>query len=252
RTLLARPLKLSFAASEEAGAFAVPNRDTEIEDEEVQAGILDLVATPDNGHLGFETTTSLNFNAVEVAKVEPGTWAQRMRIRLGDHLLSIDGTAVGAFAGTSLKEAISSRARPMRLRFRRQGSNGLDEDQRRLDVLATEADVELGFLTTGQPPSEVLLSKVIPGSWAAVRGLQEKDELAAVAGQPVASLSGAGLLRYLQSVRPLRLRFNLAPGGPLARQVASASSAAKPKAEAKPEKEPTPKDEKEAEKEPEA
>lgn len=32
-------------------------------------------------------------------------------------------------------------------------------------------------------------------------GAEEKDELAAVAGQPVASLSGAGLLRYLQSAR---------------------------------------------------
>lgn len=99
---------------------------------------------------------------------------------------------------------------------------------------------------------------------------QEKDELVAVAGQPTSSLSGAGLMRYLQSagspaicvgqtksvqvgeifqlpcfvqasvdlllclvklldyqllchvpttcfdqVRPLRLRFHLAPGGPL-------------------------------------
>ena len=42
--------------------------------------------------------------------------------------------------------------------------------------------------------------QVIPGSWAAQRGLQEKDELVAVAGQPISSLSGAGLMRYVQSV----------------------------------------------------
>ncbi|CAK9077992.1 unnamed protein product [Durusdinium trenchii] len=229
RTLLTRPLKLHFVASEDAGAFAVPAaRDAEIEDEEVQAGILDLVATPANEHLGFETTSSLSFNAVEVAKVSSGSWAQRMRIRIGDHFLSIDGTPVGSYAGASLNEAIKSRTRPMRLRFRRQGQNVVDEDQRRLDVLATEADTELGFLMSGQPPSEIIVSKVIPGSWAAQRGLQEKDELVAVAGQPTSSLSGAGLMRYLQSVRPLRLRFHLAPGGPLPPRP-------KPKAEAKPE-----------------
>lgn len=41
----------------------------------------------------------------------------------------------------------------------------MKQDQRRLDVLASENDAELGFLTTGQPPNEVLVSKA-PGWWA--------------------------------------------------------------------------------------
>lgn len=89
--------------------------------------------------LGFETSGSLGDDsftvrsashlAVEVSRVEPGSWAQRMRLRMGDHFVSIDGVPVGSYTGTSLRDAVQSRQRPMRLRFRRQGHQGLEEER---------------------------------------------------------------------------------------------------------------------------
>ena len=66
---------------------------------EVQSGLLELVASPVDEALGFETSAS--HLAVEVSRVEPGSWAQRMRLRMGDHFVSIDGVPVGSYTGTS-------------------------------------------------------------------------------------------------------------------------------------------------------
>lgn len=221
-----------LTAEKQAQAEASGAQPSPVRMKQVHTGILELVATGAHGHLGFEAMHSAKSNAMEVVKVEAGTWAQRMRVRLGDHLLSIDSAAVASFTEEGLLEAIRGRTRPARLRFRRLGQDGLDEDQRRLEVIATEGDVDLGFQTSGEPPGEVFVSKVLPGSWAAQRGLQERDELVAVAGHPVSSLKGEAFAKQLKSVRPLRLRFHLAPGGP---QPPRTKSKPEPKIKAEPE-----------------
>ena len=78
---------------------------------------------------------------------------------------------------------------------------------RLLNLEATSRDTQLGFVVGGFERKQLMVSRVLHGSWAEQKGLTEGDELTSIDGKDVKDFREPELLECLQSQRPLKLTF---------------------------------------------
>lgn len=135
-----------------------------------------------------------------VARVYPGTPAERAGLRSGDVVAAVDGRAVEGAGALRNLEGLLPVGRPLALDINRQGQ------ERRIEVTLTARpslsgnQLGRGFqgASFGEPGdaqrargmSGVVVTEVGPRSRAAANGLRPGDRVVGVAGRPVADLAG--------------------------------------------------------------
>lgn len=215
-----RPLSLVFARCPAANDVTV-----------------ELLATIADTHLGFLAT--MPPGPVNVTTVEAGMWADRANIVAGDLLISVNGLNASLLQPEQLMRYLQV-VRPLSLVFLKgiaPPSTTLMPSYRTFRLTAQASDSQLGFRPS--ITDTITLASVETGSWADRSGLRAGDELLSVNGVQVFALSTAGLLKTLQTTRPLTMVFGRRSGGAAAGgQSSSTKKPAPPPAPPPPTKQP--------------
>eukprot|EP00929_Paragymnodinium_shiwhaense_P062409 TRINITY_DN3115_c1_g2_i3.p1 TRINITY_DN3115_c1_g2~~TRINITY_DN3115_c1_g2_i3.p1 ORF type:complete len:349 (-),score=55.76 TRINITY_DN3115_c1_g2_i3:349-1395(-) len=143
-------------------------------------------------------------------------WAASHNIDVGDEMVSLNSKRAMDMTASEFATAIKSR--PLKIHMRMQPL---------LELLAREADVELGFDTT-DPPDAIILQNVVAGSWAELKGLRNGDTLVSIQSEVARTMAAEQLQGMIKSTRPLKLSFRKPTPGTLAadsRQHASGAPA---------------------------
>lgn len=189
----------------------------------------DVVAEVGDVRLGF-SPAAMPPEPVVVARVEPGNWAEKSGVKVGDELFALDGHRVERMAGQELVGHFK-RTRPLRLAFRRAASWGDAPPQGQqstgamgaeaefaaasgsaaeapggFELVAGEEVARLGLSPATWPPEPVVVKQVSAASWAATQRVLPGDEIVEVNGKAAAGMTKADIVLAMKA-RPLRLRF---------------------------------------------
>jgi len=147
---------------------------------------------------------------VFVQFVEPGAWAAKHGLEVGDELVELNGKSIAATSAGAFDEEILQ-SRPLSLLFACERIPFV--------VYADESVGHMGWSPSGFPPEKVLISFVEPDSWAAKRGLKVNDELVAVNGDGISIEKGLCFDHKMMELRPLSLSFVRVGGDLSSREV---------------------------------
>lgn len=168
------------------------------------------LATPADTKLGFMPVLRKTGEPVYVAIVEDSMWASKAGMTPGDEVLTLNSKNASSMSPEDLRKLISD-TRPLAVVFKKgKGNTGKKPSLNGTNtylLTATVGDPTLGFVPAAMPPEPVRVVAVEPGGWADVNKVHLADELIAVNGAPVATMTAEELLGILRQTRPLLMLF---------------------------------------------
>eukprot|EP00913_Durusdinium_trenchii_P033063 g30954.t1 len=177
---------------------------------ELPDGVEELVAEKEVGKIGL-SFLKMPPEPVIVNKVIPGCWAEEVGFQGGEEIVALDGAPVASMTPETFKAALQQR--PLRLRFRPAGHKEQEEqeeeeedDEEPVEVTADAKVKKIGLSFRELPPQPVVVSKVVPETWASQMGFRGGEEIVALNGQPCEAMNSA-TFKELLGIRPLTLRY---------------------------------------------
>eukprot|EP00439_Symbiodinium_sp_Y106_P057899 s3135_g8.t1 len=197
--------------------------------------VLEVVLEDPAEKLGCSFSGAPPANAV-VAKVSPGSFAERSLIQVGYELVAVNGDALKDLTDATFRDRL--KARPVRLRYQvpedaaaaqqvqaqanaattiqaharghqaRKSTAAKAASANKFEIVLEDAEVKLGCGFAGIPPEPVMVGKVSPGSFAERSKIQTGQLLVALNGTQMKELNAETFKQALKG-RPVRLSFEI-------------------------------------------
>eukprot|EP00927_Polykrikos_kofoidii_P000823 TRINITY_DN10316_c0_g1_i2.p1 TRINITY_DN10316_c0_g1~~TRINITY_DN10316_c0_g1_i2.p1 ORF type:complete len:958 (-),score=178.99 TRINITY_DN10316_c0_g1_i2:1013-3886(-) len=165
---------------------------------------------------GKDVTESLGFGfsalppaIVVIVKITPQSWGEKQLVKVGDEVVAVNGKETRTMTADEFKSAMHPNHRPVNLRIEFPGHDM---------IVGVGEKVGMGF--SALPPNPLRVEKVTPGLWAEQNGIVVGNEVVAVNGIRVDSLTTDMFTSAMNPQnRPLTLRVKQASVVPNAKRL---------------------------------